>query len=316
MSTQYLFNRQWSVTLGIGGQVIDVTTTTDKQVRVTKGVVSNQDTGYQYTGLRTVFDIDKTSQSSSNKAKIELYNLSATSRQKFQKGTQIWLQAGYQGMMKTLYVGDANPNGVRSKRHGPDIVTAFECGNFEKNLTFSHFDKSYPPGVNLSQIVSDLAIAIGADIGVIIGMPQAQFNAGFTTTGSVRDALDKLLKPQNMEWHIDNNTINIYPKGQHLGETAVVVSNDPKNPTGLIGVPSQGDGFVEFTSLLNPDIGPGIAVQLISETINGYFKVRRAHYEGDSHGEKWQVTCEAVKIPAVQVSKRFNLANLGNQSIA
>lgn len=321
MSTQYLFDRQWSITLGIGGKIVDVTTTNDKQVTTTtKGNVINQNTGYQYasaqnSGLRTVFDIDKTSQSSSNKAKIEIHNLSASSRQQFQKGTQLWLQAGYKGLMKTLYVGDANPNGVRSKREGADIVTSFECGNFEKNLVYSHFDKSYPAGVAFSQIVSELALAIGADIGVIIGMPMATSNMGFTATGSIKDSLDTLLKPQNMEWHIDNNTINIYPKGQHLGETAILVSNDPKNPTGLIGVPSNGDGFVEFISLLNPDIAPGVAVQLVSETINGFFKIRRAHYEGDTHGEKWQVTCEGLKIDDVQVSKRFNIntasSNLG-----
>lgn len=298
-SAQYLFNRQWSVTLGIGGSVVDVQANGSA---ANTQQIGGQSIGFEYTGLRTVFDITKTSTANSQKAKIELYNLSTQSRQQFQKGTQVWLQAGYQGLMKTLYVGDALPNGIRAKRDGPDIVSSFECGAFEKNMVFAHFDRSYPAGTKRTQIIADLVRAMGATVGTVINLPEMVYQNGHVCSGSVQHNLNDILRGMNMSWYIDNNSLNIYPKGQHLGEEAVVVSNDPKNPTGLIGVPSQGDDYVEFTSLLNPEIGPGRLIQLVSPTISGFYNVRQAHYEGDSHGDKWQVTVQGVKVNARQVS--------------
>lgn len=304
-STQFLFGRQWSVTLGIAGSLVQVAASGSAAATQ---AVSGQTLGYQYDSLRVTFDIDKTSASSSNKAKIEIYNLAAKSRSQFQKGTQIWVQAGYQGLMNTLYVGDALPNGVRSRRDGPDIITSFECGCFEKNLTYSHFDKSYPQGSTYLQVFKDLAASLGASVGVVIGIQNQVFQSGVSFSGTVKQTLDTLCKTQGLEWHVDNNTLNIIPISAHLGDTAIVVSNDPEQPTGLIGVPSQGDGFTEFTSLLNPHIVPASLCQLISKSsdptadssLNGFYKVRRAHYEGDSHGDKWQVSCEGVRINAAQ----------------
>lgn len=298
-SAQYLFDRQWSVTLGIGGSIVDVQGSGSAPKTQQLG---GQSIGFEYTGLRTTFDIIKTSTANSQKAKIEIYNLSEASRQQFQKGTQLWMQAGYQGLMKTLYVGDALPNGIRARRDGADIVSTFECGAFEKNLAFSYFHKSYPAGTKRTQIIADLVQAMGASIGTIINLPEMVYQSGYHCAGSVQYNLNEILKGMNMNWHIDSNTLNIWPKGQHLGEEAIVVSGDPKNPTGLIGVPSQGDDFVEFTSLLNPEIAPGRLVQLVSKTINGYYCVRQAHYEGDSHGDKWQVTVQGVKVNATQKS--------------
>ena len=62
----------------------------------------------------------------------------------------------------------------------------------------------------------------------------------------------------------------------------------------MIGVPSNNNDCTQFVSLLNPKLTPGSLVQLISEnaTLNGFYTLRRSHYEGDSHDSKWQVTCE------------------------
>lgn len=272
MSTQYLFNRDWSTSIGIQGQ-----------------------TGFKYTVLKTVFDIDKTAISSSNKAKIDLYNLNDISRKNLeQKGLQVQLQAGYKGLIETLFVG--NVAKTSSMRKGPDIITTIESGDGEKELAIAYFNKSYPPGTRYVTMIQDLAGALGVDIGTVLGIQDMVYNSGITLSGPVKFSLDKLLKRQALEWSIQNNALTIIPLTAHNGDQAIVLSQT----SGLIGIPTQKDSGVEFIALLNPKILPGSCVQIVSNHVNGFYKVKRAHFEGDSHGQKWQVSCEGVPINAVQ----------------
>lgn len=294
--SQHLFNRVWAVSIGLPGKL-----------------------GKKYTGLRTVFDIDKTSTTSSNKAKIEVYNFNTQSRLNYQKGFQIQLQAGYTGLngdtpiLETIYLGDIpqGPKGCISSRKGSSILTTFECGDAERQLVYGHFDQSYPPGTKYITVIQDLANEMNVDLGTVIGIQDQAFSTGYAATGSIASQLTKLLKNQKLEWHIQNGYLQILPLGAHNGDTAVILSNQkgPGKPglTGLIGVPSQGDGFITFEALLNGKLLPGAPVQIFSETINGFFKIRRSHFEGDSHGDKWQVTCEGVAINASQTYSQQNL---------
>ncbi len=271
-SAQYLFNRDWAVTVGVQGE-----------------------TGVKYTKLKTVFDIDKTSFATSNKAKISIYNCSEVSRISFQKkGLIIKLEAGYKGLLETLYLGDVVR--VESKRAGPDIITTFECGDAERQLVNAHFEQSYPAGTAYVKILQDLSVALGVNIGTVIGIQNLKFNSGVSMTGSIKHVLDKLLRKTGLEWSVQNNYLQIIPIRSHNGQTAVILTRN----TGLIGVPSQKESGIQAIALLNPRLMPGSPIQLISQTINGFFKIRKAHFEGDSHGQKWQVTCEGVRINAEQ----------------
>ncbi len=272
MSAQELFNRAWKVTIGIPG-----------------------DTGYSFDSLKTVFSIEKTSAESSNKAKIALYGLSSISIQTFQKkGLQIRLDAGYTGLVETLYLGDVVR--VHTERKNDGILTSFECGDGEKALTLTHFDRSYPEGTKYVTVFQDVAVALGVEIGTVIGIKNQTFNKGFSVSGPCRKILTDLCANQLLEWSVQNGYLQIIPLGSHNGEEAIVLSKQ----TGLIGVPSQKESGIEFDALLNPRLMPGQAVQLISENISGYFKIRKSTFEGDSHGQKWGPKCEAVAINATQ----------------
>jgi len=248
-----------------------------------------------YDSLKTAFDITKTAVSTSNKAKIALYNLSINSRLAFQKkGLQIQLQAGYQGLIETLYLGDVVR--VESLRHGADVVTMFECGDAEKQLYQNVFKQSYPAGTTYVQVVQDLAAALGVHIGPVLGIQQQTYNKGISFCGGVKTILDTMLRGQGLSWSVQNGYLQIVPVKHHNGQEAIVLSKD----SGLIGVPSQKESGIQFIALLNPKLMPESPVQIVSETINGFFKIRLAHFEGDSHGDKWTATCEGVPIAVSQ----------------
>lgn len=275
---QYLFNRAYSVSIAAPNNTI----------ALQYGTLGNNP-----APLRVKFDINKIG-GTSNKSKIELYNLSAQSRQTFKVGYLVQLEAGYNGLTRILFAGNIL-NSI-SKRNGADIITSLECGDGEASITFASYDQSYPAGVTLVQILEDLTKALSLNVGSVLGIPQVTYNKGFTTHGSVRDALDKLLPPNGLEWNVNNGAVNIIPIDKHNGQSAIVLSK----ATGMIGVPSKGNDFTQATSLLNPQLVPGVPVQLISDTssLNGFYKIRRSHFEGDSHEKKWEVSLEMDPITA------------------
>lgn len=267
-------------------------------------------TGLQYgtlganpSPLRIRFDVDKNMVGSPNKTKIEIYNLSSETRSGIKKGYIVQLQAGYNNLIQTLFVGSVIT--VASTRTGADIITSLECGDGESAITNSTLNKSYPSGSTLAQILQDVGNALatvtqsqpqGIAAGIAVGIPNVVYNNGFTAHGACRDTLDILLKPQGMEWNIQNGNLNVIPIQSYNGNTAIVVSM----ATGMIGVPSENLNFIQFNNLLNPNLIPGALIQLISTSnpsLNGYYKLRRSHIEGDTHDQKWQTACEAVQMP-------------------
>ena len=277
-----LFDRQWAVTIGLPGQE-----------------------GSKYVDIRVTFEIEKTSDAAPNKGKVEIYNLSSDSIKKFQKGMQLRLDAGYKNLIETLYIGDI----VKSytKRNQQEVVTTFEVGDSERQLINAHYDRSYGAGTSNIDVLQDLAKALGVSIGPVIGLTKVVYNSGVSFSGSVRRALEKMTKGLNLEFSVQNGVLQIIPLTAHNGDEAIVLSQS----TGLTGIPSQGDGFVQFACLLNPKIHPGVPIQIISETpfigasgkpVNsGFFKVRKAKIEGDTHGDKWGIQGEAVPINARQI---------------
>lgn len=266
-----LFKRSYSLTIGPAGQP-----------------------GFTYDNLKINFDIHKNSSDSSNKAKISLYNLNKESIVKFAKGSVIRLNAGYVGSTETLYFGDVLK--ATSERKGPDVVTTFECGEGYHQLTSLFFDKAYGKNTKVVDIITDLSKALnadGIDIGTVAGIKDQVLSGGFVCTGSVRRNLKLLLKGQGLEFSIQNNVLQIIPIGSHLGLDPILVSQD----TGLIGYPSETTDLYKFNSLLNPHLMPGRVVLIKSTTVNGVFKIRTSHFQGDTNGPKWNVDCEADKIP-------------------
>ena len=284
MTTQYLFNRSWAVTIATGNGNI---------VRNYSSIPVNNVT----TALRTQFEFDKNMFGTSNKGKIALYNMSIQSRQLIKKGMFIQVQAGYQGLVKTIFTGIiVTPI---SKRNGSDIVTIIEAGDAESVIFTLNYDKGYPPGTALYQILQDIASklkAYGVNTGIILGIPNETTSNGVNLTGPIRNSLDILLKPHGLEWNIQDGNFNIVPLGATINGTGNV--EVVSSLTGMIDVPSSNNGYVQFKTLLNPKITPGCQIELLSNNtaLNGFYKIRRIKIEGDTHDSKWFMDCEAVPI--------------------
>jgi hypothetical protein len=327
-NNHYLFSRTYAIAIGAPKQ------TSALQYSNLSITVAGQK--IPAAPLRVSFDIDKTLSGTSNKSKFEIYNMSSQNRSKIKAGYIVQMQAGYAGLMNTIFVGNVDMKGARSERKGSDIVTIMECGEGESTIVMARLDQSYPSGTTLVQVLQDIADALnvndittdqGTGFGSIVGIPNFTYGRGISVHGSCKDSLDKLLKPFGLRWSVQNGNLNIIPATAHNGNTAIVVASgsitdpnsgvtsfNPNNCTGLISTPSNTGYYTEFTALLNPNIVPGCLIQLICEntTINGYYRVNRAHYVGDTHDNKWQVMCECVPMPGnvqtIPIAKGSNLS--------
>ena len=298
-SGQYLFQREYSLAIAPPKQSASIQYSS-------MATIGSDGTLLPPSPLRISFDIQKTPTGTSSKAKIVLYNISAQTRKQVLAGWNVLLKAGYKGNVLPLFLGAVHPNGLKSARSGSEITLEMECGDGEAAIVMSTLDKSYPNNTTLSQILGDIATAMndsttlvpqGVTSSSAINVPNVQYARGITVSGPCQQTLTNLLEPLGMRWSVQNGVLTILPVTAYNQNPAILVSKE----TGLIGVPSLNKTFVEFTSLLNPNIQPNSLVQIKSEdtSFNGSFKVLNAHYEGDTYDNKWQVKCQCVKLDNV-----------------
>jgi hypothetical protein len=246
------------------------------------------------SALRLSFEVVKTATDTPNTAKITLYNLNPAARSAVGAGYNVELRAGYDGLCEKVFIGVVSK--ATTARQGPDVTTTIEATDGQEGLLNARFNREYPANTQLASVLADIGEAMSCDPGVVLGLPQQAFTRGVTLSGSARDALKTLLARHGLEASIQNGKLNIVPKGAHLGTAAIVISAY----TGMIGIPSATKDSVTFDSLLNPKLVPKqlVAVQSRNRFSSGFYAIRKAKLEGDTHDAKWQVNCECARLPA------------------
>lgn len=234
---------------------------------------------------RIVFNVEKTSVGgNSNKAKVDIYNLSQDSKGYVElEGLGLRLEAGYGDETSTLFFGDTKR--ITHSRNGPDIITTIESGDGEKRLVDAVIEVSLSPGAKLSQILNKAVSTLGLARGVIKDIPIISYTNGFSFSGPVRELLDMLGRRGGLKWSVQNGALNVFPEGSDTGEAAVLLNEN----TGLLGLPNKTKEGFELTSLLNPLLSPGRLVIVESETLTGKntYTVEKATHSGDTLEGDW-----------------------------
>jgi len=240
--------------------------------------------------LRVKFKCEKNNESHPNSCELQIFNLSDKSRTLLEaKNTRVNLQVGYEKTVETVFLGDVTK--VVHERKEADVITKVTLADGDNHFRNARLDKGYPPGIKTKDIFSDLANALGLPLGPQQGIPDSSYANGLTLSGLVRDHLNNLCKKNNLEWSIQDETLQIIPEGESIIETEIFLSPD----TGLVGFPAKTAKGVEFTSLIQPKLRPGRKVKIDSRTLKGTFKIRKMVHEGDSHQEDFLSKGEATR---------------------
>jgi len=271
--------------------------------------------------LRITFDIKKDSKPQSNTGHMVIYNLSEKTRRTIKAGWMLQLEAGYDGLLQNLWVGQVgkgvasrNPDlsvsdKASTKREGAEVSYAIESAEGLGPLAYATIDKSYRSGTPRAQVFAAITKALttaspATSFGVTIGsvpsgtFPPGEIRRNMTLHGKAADALTQLLEPLGYDWFVSNNELNVVARNDHTKDGAPLISA----ASGLIGIPSrEDDGVVTISCLLNPQLEPGRLLKLESKdnSFDNYYKVRKVQHKGDSHGDAWtsEVQCIAYDSP-------------------
>jgi len=255
--------------------------------------------------LRMEFEIFKTVTRSANTLLLKIYNLSKDTISKLNAAnSSIALKVGYteSSGAGVIFIGDITF--VDTKHMLPDIITEIHASDGQKVLRESKLSLSYGADTAVKNILNDITAQL-SDIALrpLGEIGSLAFKKGFSYTGTVEKALDKICAALKLEWSIQNNELQIIPRGKISQEEVLVISAD----SGLIGSPNKQEnqdiantgsdnlpGW-EFTSLLESRIEPGGQVQLESREANGTFRIESVKHVGDTHASPWFSICNCIE---------------------
>lgn len=275
----------------------------NRKAVVTMGPKGGQ--GVRIEGLRVAFDITKTLGKPANNAKVMIYNLNESNKSilKSKENLLLKLEIGYGDNVDLLFIGDI----VRTttQRNGADFVSTIEIADGDEGLRKATLDKSYVAGTNELTIVQDAMNEMKKAGQVIIGsiatLKDSISQNGISVSGLASDIVNGLAKKQGHDFSIQDNETQILKTDEHTGEEAISLMPS----TGLIGSPRIGligeaatktDG-IEFKALIQTTrFKPGRVVQIKSREVDGFFKILKSKFTGDTHASAWFVNCEAKTI--------------------
>ena len=267
--------------------------------------------GKQFTDLNIRFKVEKTGDSATNKAEIEIYNLNESNR-KFvtKKDLAVTLKAGYDSNFGLIFAGYTTFSHTTKGHSKKDeqVRRGFEHINHEDSdwisvitaddglkalkhyISLSLDDENLTELKVLREVVKKLNETVKVATGVLKGIKDIRINNGYAVSGTFKSVLDKICKNQKLKWQITDGILNIYPKEQNLSDEIIKLDSN----SGLIGSPEPTEEGYKFTSLLRHDINIGTLLEVEAELIKGRFIVINLTHNGELDSNQWFTVCECM----------------------
>lgn len=247
--------------------------------------------------LRVVFKVQKALVKDPNTCELKIYNLSGSTRSQLPgTGAKVVVQAGYEGTLAQIFIGDART--IEHTREGADWVTTIRCGDGERALQFARVNTSFGVGAQVSDVITTIGKATKLDVGNLASVaasvpPSDQYTQGYVAHGSAVKELEKALAKAGYELSIQDGAILALAPGESTTEEVIELSPE----TGLVGSPEMASGekkegknkapsrpVLKAKSLLQAGFGCGRKVKVISRNHSGLFRVVKLEHSGDTFG--------------------------------
>lgn len=251
--------------------------------------------------LNVDFTITRTVEKEPSTLRATVYNLSESTRAKFEANDRIvlTLEAGYGDELHVLFKGDLRH--ARTNRDGADIATELEAGDGEKGAR-NWAQRSFPKNTSIRTIFKHL-IAVaeigegnleqGLDIEETNGLPD-EIVSGYSVRGYALDELNELARSRGIDFSVQDGEAQFLPIGD-FRQGIPITKATPK--TGLLGSPTiDNEGIMSCETMLLPNVFPGSRIDVESEFVTGRFKVLRAEYTGSVYGDDFTISIEGREL--------------------
>ena len=271
--------------------------------------------------LHIGFSIDKDTTKESNKAKLEIYNLSDATRKKIEvPDTEVEIYAGYERAGGAILAFKGTVTYGFTRDAGTDCITTLDLADGTVALRDSYCSLSYAPGTSAKTIIQRCANEMGVPVvyGDDVGELESYKN-GFSFIGQSKDALTEICNALGLSWSIQNNILNIILAGGTSTNRGLVFSPQ----SGLVGVPERivqaeyksnksnpkkkqkekakkeeprKKAGWKINTLLVPSVNPADMVKVESKWITGWFRVEKVSHRGDYNGTNWGSAMELIEV--------------------
>lgn len=247
--------------------------------------------------LRIKFSIPKHALSTATPTKISIYNLSQNTRNFLRESElQVVVKVGWvNDLFRQIFKGSLL-NTVH-KREGADIVTDLFCLSGFGSTSRATVSKTWSSGTPIIDIVKDLAgllpgVTVNLD-SIKIDLSYKLGNQGWSTVGTVQEALDKLSRVYGFSWWLDLGIFFALDDLESFQGSQVIISTDNGlllRAEPMLASPFQVQTGISIMSFLHPPIEPGRLIQLksnLNPDLDGEYKVHTVNHIGDSHSNQW-----------------------------
>lgn len=263
-------------------------------------------TGREITDLKISFRIYKDLTTKTNKSTIDIYNLSKTTREKFNEQDLVCiLQAGYEGTsIKRIFIG--NVTYVTHATQGAEVITRLELSDGQVAIRDTVVSLSYGVSTTSGKIISDIANQMGLSLSLASDVENRTYANGFSFVGLGKDALSKVTAGSGSEWSVQNGVLQVIKSGGNTSRKALSFSSE----SGLIGSPSRKNrskakpssetetseeqALWKIKTLLAPTASVGDLVYVDSLSIVGWFTIKSLKHKGDNYGSNWYSEMELI----------------------
>lgn len=271
--------------------------------------------------LHIGFQIDKDTTKESNKAKLEIYNLSDATRKKIEvPDTEVEIYAGYERAGGAILAFKGTVTYGFTRDAGTDCITTLDLADGTVALRDSYCSLSYAPGTSAKTIIQRCANEMGVPVvyGDEVGELES-YKKGFSFIGQAKNALTEICDALGLSWSIQNNILNIILAGGTSINRGLVFSPQ----SGLVGVPERivqaeyksnksnpkktqkekakkndprKKAGWKINTLLVPSVNPADMVKVESKWITGWFRVEKVSHRGDYNGTNWGSAMELIEV--------------------
>jgi len=259
--------------------------------------------------LRISFSITKSLAWSTNSCVLKIWNLSQKKRNIIKDfGDEVTIYAGYElaGGPEVLFIGQTTA--VSHIYEQPEIISVLECGDGEKFINQLRISISYAANTSARTIIRGIASQMGIVISEFADSDDLIYRQGFKFNGMGKDALTTVCDKLNLQWSVQNNTLQIIPQGGTITQPTIQINQN----TGMQGVPTrftyrsldlyrainQPNTGYKVNVALDPFILPGAKIDLYSTHLDfkGPYRVETVRHEGDTFGFLWQTNLEVREL--------------------
>lgn len=259
------------------------------------------------SALRCAFYCEKSTTDTPNYSQITVYNPSHSTISSVKPGDTVILEAGYEnGNYGMIFTGEVVQPLIQ-KDGGTDIALILIVQDGDAYLNSAFVIKTIGKSATQADVVAactDNSVAQGAIPKLLLQVRLPRSRVLFAKAAEI---IRRIACGNQSQMYVEDGTLHIVAASDYDESTAVEL-----NPsTGLIGMPNQTDDGVSGQCLINPSIKLNTLIYINQRLVqqkqvaegettvtdvnaDGVYRIVKLVYEGDTHGDTWYCTFEAI----------------------